>query len=183
MHFSKSVALYNSFFIEIMAFITNYYYTFNVKLNKMKNFTKIFGMAILAMVLFASCTKSPFKKIRQEKPAEVIDLNYTVKAGESFAYNMPVADEDDINMIQVNSAIAVVSGFQGNSYTYTAPTIVPYDIADEVVLAVGEVRQGNDNDGKRHNSKGGHCGNSNDKQSVEKIINLHIKVLANSSNK
>ncbi len=169
--------------MEIMAFITNYYYIFIVKLIKMKNFTQIFGIAILAIVFVASCSKAPFKKVKQEKPAEVIDLNFTVKAGESFTYNMPVVDEDDINMIQVNSTIAVVSGIQGNAYTYTAPTIVPYDTDDKVVLAVGEVRQGNDSDGKRHNSKGGHCGNSNDKQSVEKIINLHIKVLASASNK
>jgi hypothetical protein len=152
----------------------------------MKTITKISGLALLLILVFSSCRKALNFGHKKEK-VEILDVDFTVKAGETITYQVPAGkDDDDVDMILTNSTLAITSALENSIYTYTAPTSNPSDFTDLVVIASVEDHGG----GKGHhgNNGSGQCGNQNNNGpksnlEVERLINLHITVKAGTSGK
>jgi hypothetical protein len=147
----------------------------------MKTITKISGLAFILIIVFSSCRKTfNFGNPHKNEKVEVIDVDLTVKAGETITYQVPAGHDDDVDMILTNSTLAITSVLENSTYTYTAPSSSSSDLLDLVVI--GSV----DDDGKTsHGNNGGsQCGTqSNNNKEVERLINLHITVKAGTSNK
>jgi hypothetical protein len=150
----------------------------------MKTITKISGLALMLILVFSSCRKAlNFGQQHKKEKAEILDVNFTVNAGETITYQVPAGDDDDVDMILTNSTLAVTSVLENSTYTYTAPTAISSDFEDLVVIGSLE-----DHNNKGNSHGGGHCGNSNNSgprnnEKVERLINLHITVKAGTSNK
>jgi hypothetical protein len=150
-----------------------------------------------ATILFTTSCSKLMDKHEKEEQKETINLNYTLKAGETLTYTLPTNNSDDAYAITVAPTNAASSALANDVYTYTMPAEINAEtFTDHVTIAnVEETHNGTEHNGiatggcmgggsnasnePKHHDKD----NDEDEVEIERTINIHITATGTSVGK